>query len=292
MEPFQIENNKELRQELERLGFINIDDMLETAAPLYAVNQAEPSGIRLTNRSENVLTNHTQFRIELNKEVGRPGWSIQHINASIEVNTVDDSRNPLTVSRSWWHSDGDMPHKERMNSLVLRKARIVAKKEYIRVEPEVTQSTLSDTARPDQLLSPELISELKKLGFLVDLQKPLKPSYLDDLVFYHIRESTLNFPTPESNSLDFLIAVWFPDKNMPLRIEYVNAGVSQGGQGYRTKQLIDDRDFWLYQAPIPTKEEMIAVLRQKFEPGIKRSATLPATNSKILNKPPGRRLGH
>ncbi|HEX9504099.1 MAG TPA: hypothetical protein VF974_07355 [Patescibacteria group bacterium] len=291
MQSSKIENSEEIYRQLQALGFNNIDEMFRTAVDLYSTNNAEPTGIRLRHTKENPLSNDTEFHIELKRKANIPTWEIQHIAARSEINTVNGSKTPLKVDRYWFSSNGQLPHQQRMNALLQRMAKIVAKKEYFYQTQQTGFGEFSKIAAKLPALNDQLATELKRLGFQPTPEMLVNASYLDDLVFFNLQNANATLSRPDSQKLDFLFAVVYPDNNMPLRIEYVNAGIYRTNHSRRSLGIELEKDFWLYEAPIPSKTEMIYSLSSKInlpKDSEKRAPPI-AINSKT--KRPGRRFG-
>jgi RNAse (barnase) inhibitor barstar len=291
MQSSKVENSEEIYRQLEALGFINIDEMFRTATDLYSTNNAEPAGIRLLQTVENPLSNDTQFDIELKKRANSPNWEIQHVSASSEINTVNGSKTPLKVDRYWFSSDGQLPHQQRMNALLQRMAKIVAKKEYFYQAQQTGFGEFSKIAAKLPALNDQLATELKRLGFPPSPEMLVNASYLDDLVFFNLQNADATLSRPDSQKLDFLFAVVYPDNNMPLRIEYVNAGIYRTSHSRRSLSIELEKDFWLYEAPIPSRTQMISSLSSKINLPKDSEKRAPPIAINSYTKRPGRRFG-
>lgn len=122
-------NNPELEDQFKKLGFLNFEDILETAYPLSGFARTEETNGSISPAQTFHLDDINPRRtIDYSFTVERSGkgqhWQILSIAAFAVIDTVRNDRGFMLVQKIFQSSDGPLPDKTQMEKEVIEMIKI------------------------------------------------------------------------------------------------------------------------------------------------------------------------
>lgn len=284
MQELIINNRAEIEQEFRQLGFSNAAAILDTAVPMYNTQGSAPAGIYMDDLSvsDGSPSNELGFVFNFRQKDNNATWQLESARFAVDVPTdrLVEGFKPFT--RAWYIADGPLPHKERMRWETNRAAKIETEKEFFLFNPQAKSPMSVDPTSVMPSMDNQLEAELKRLGLPHHPQMLATATFRDNLAFLNTRGKIDPGRFPDADAMDFFYAVVYPENKIPLRIEYLNATLVRDGPGDKELRILTERDYWLANGPMPTKDQIVRDIQRKLEPklGTVRKAPLVAAANK------------